>query len=903
MSGVVRFVAGVALMFTGIFTGNLALAKAGYYLGMSGLIEEAAKLFLPKPPKTRIRQDVEYAGTVEPRRIIYGELRVGGMNTIRPIVAGASGQFLYQVLTVAGHEVDDITDVWFNQDLIADANIAAVTGAAGDGAVTSGKYQNQASIRRYLGTSTQAADWKLVNEGPSGFWTTAHQGRGVAYLALTFTLKEKLFGSGKPEVSCKVRGKKCYDPRLDSSPGANPTTTAYKAWTKNPALQLADYLTDADVGRGISPLKIDWDLVVTAANICDENVAIPGSTTQDRYTCSVVLDATGVRPEDNIKALAGAMLGVCYRQGGKWRMYAGTDQTPSFTMTEANIVGAYTFRHEMPMGEKYNYVRGTFMDSARNYMECEYEPRASATYEAADGLRLPKDAPFLTCTDQWEAQRNSIILSRRSRMSQTLTARFDLAAFNVRPFMVGTMTLAEMGWNAQRVVCLSWEFIGDGTIELMLQEDAATIWDDPATGDYSTPGSGMSGSSDSYTPDPPSSLTATSIPNGILFTWELPVDWLSSDVVELWEYTASTPFASATRIWQGRTSATIIPKTDTTTRYYWIRTRAFNDNASATVPSASGVAGRALTASATLAATPSVSTLSDTDTTSSITTPSVTVAATGGTPGYTYAWTKLSGGTISITSSSSASTTFSATGLTSGESRTAIFRCTVTDSVAGTATCDVTVTITRSAFSASASPTSLSATGTGTSVTTASATVTPAGGVAPYSYSWAKVSGGTITATSPTSASSTFSATGLASGESRTAVFRCTVTDSTSGTPLTATADVSITITRSAAMTVALTPTSLTKQGTSPSLTTASVTALASNGVGPYSYAWAYVSGDSFTINSPSAATTTFSKTGAVVGTAYSGTYRCTATDSTGGTPLTATADIVVTIERLETEG
>ena len=77
-----------------------------------------------------------------------------------------------------------------------------------------------------------------------------------------------------------------------------------------------------------------------------------------------------------------------------------------------------------------------------------------------------------------------------------------------------------------------------------------------------------------------------------------------------------------------------------------------------------------------------------------------------------------------------------------------------------------------------------------------------------------------------------------------------------------------------------------------------SQTATASGGTAPYTYAWTKVSGDSITIDSASAATTTFRATSVAAGEMRTATFRCTATDSTGGTPLTATADINVTIDR-----
>lgn len=79
------------------------------------------------------------------------------------------------------------------------------------------------------------------------------------------------------------------------------------------------------------------------------------------------------------------------------------------------------------------------------------------------------------------------------------------------------------------------------------------------------------------------------------------------------------------------------------------------------------------------------------------TTGTCTCTAVGGVPGYTYAWTLVSGTGISATAASSNVTAFTATGLTTGETRSAVFRCTVTDSAGQVtiAVSDVTVDIQR----------------------------------------------------------------------------------------------------------------------------------------------------------------------------------------------------------------
>ena len=79
----------------------------------------------------------------------------------------------------------------------------------------------------------------------------------------------------------------------------------------------------------------------------------------------------------------------------------------------------------------------------------------------------------------------------------------------------------------------------------------------------------------------------------------------------------------------------------------------------------------------------------------------------------------------------------------------------------------------------------------------------------------------------------------------------------------------------------------------SGSITSDPATGIASGGSGGYSYAWTFISGNSYTINTPSTATTSFT-TFLSAGQIKSGVYRCTVTDSSAAT---AFADITVELE------
>jgi hypothetical protein len=195
------------------------------------------------------------------------------------------------------------------------------------------------------------------------------------------------------------------------------------------------------------------------------------------------------------------------------------------------------------------------------------------------------------------------------------------------------------------------------------------------------------------------------------------------------------------------------------------------------------------------------------DDTTTVTTGTVTGTASGGTAPFAYKWTRASGSTgITITSSTSNSTTFRAATLAAGETRSGVFTLTVTDANGATDSANVTVSISRAAaLSASVSPTSVSGSGsTATITSTATATASASGGSGPFSYSWTKVSGGAITPATPGSATTKFTATGTTAGESRTAVFKCTITDSVGQTAVTA--NVTVTITSTATTGATYTP-------------------------------------------------------------------------------------------------
>ena len=680
MAKAINAVIGVVLI-----AADIAFAHTGWLtkIGAAMLLGAAAQALGPKPPHAPPLGGigVNYSGTLEPRRILYGQLKVGGMHAAPPLTSGNNNDYLHEVLVLAGHPVNAITDIYFDQIRIPSANIGAVSGTSNDGVISgipdppsgqvNGKvYNSKAWIRRYLGTQS-TADYILTNTFT--VWDANHKGQDVAYIAVQFKHDQDAFSGGSPQVTALLQGKKVYDPRLDSTNGGSGTQrytdASTWAYSTNPALCLRDYLTSS-LGLGESNARIDDTLVSAAANKCDEDVLVPipvliglcnwtnGSsavngdhtlfkavlsvgnyvkgpngtmylvsavdsdvqfhisvnypgttapaqvtqynnlnitwTSQKRYTCNTALDAT-TRFEDNIATLASAMMGYCPYSGGKWRMVAGGWSGSAFTLTESDLVGGLTIQCTTPRKDLYNTVRGNFIDPQQNYQPAEFPALMNAAYVTEDGGEVMYlETNFPCCNTSYEAQRNGFVYSRQSRNRRVITAQFGMSAFGVKVWETGTVTIGELGWNAQTVRCTSWKFLPQGVIELTLQEAYSADWADPQISDYVTTGVSVAPIPQHYLPYPPTNLVATSIPGAIEFTVTLPDQFVPGSLIDLYEYTAATPFGSATLIATGVTNKFTIAKADQVTRYYWVRTRSNSSSFTSNIyPATNGLAAAA----------------------------------------------------------------------------------------------------------------------------------------------------------------------------------------------------------------------------------------------------------------------------------------------------------------------
>jgi hypothetical protein len=440
-----------------------ALIVAATYAIPVALSMAATRLLAPKMPTYAdlAGRGVMTRNPVAPRQIVYGQTKCSG-----PIVylatSGSKNQFLHIVVAVAGHQVEEIGDVYFNEDLV-------LTGA-GDGYGT-GIFSN-CLIHKKLGTTTQTVDTVLEADFPTE-WDSTHRLRGIAYVYCKLTYSAEVFPGGIPNISAVVKGKLVYN--LATS------TTVYSA---NPAYCLRDYLTDTDLGMGMTTAEIDDTACAAAATVCDGTVAHLPSGTEARYECSGQA-VTSSTPDAIIGQLLSSMAGNIAYSGGKVVMYAGAYRTPTVTLTEAHLAGAVSVTTRASARDRVNAVKGTYISAANQWTAADFPSRYSSTYTAEDnGITHWRDVVLPFTTSSSAAQRIAVINLRQARQEIIFSARFNLNAMQLRAGDTVMITNAKFGWTAKVFEVIDWSLANEGTppqpvIAMTLRETDSTVyaWD------------------------------------------------------------------------------------------------------------------------------------------------------------------------------------------------------------------------------------------------------------------------------------------------------------------------------------------------------------------------------------------------------------------------------------------
>jgi hypothetical protein len=386
---------------------------------------------------------------------IYGQVRKGGVITYIE-TTGTENRYLHQVISLAGHEVEEIGDIYINDDDVT---------LDGSGFVTSDGWSSKIRVRKKLGTANQTADSGLNNASTK--IDGDFRGRGIAYIYVRYDYDQDVFANGLPLVTAVIKGKKVFDPR-----------TSTTAWSANAALCIRDYLTSE---YGLSDDQIDDTAFSAAANICDENVSLSGGGTEKKYTINGVVRADrshGDVLQDMLTACAGSL----FWGGGKWKLVVGDYVAPTKVLTLDDLRGPISLSTRINVRDQFNGVQGIFNSASDRWMTMDYPSISSSTFVAQDGGEqkfLDLALPFTT--SKATAQRLAKLTLYRAREQMTFAADFGLNAFDVEVGEIIALTNERYGWDEKEFECVGWAFGasdgGDLRVTLTLRETSEAAFD------------------------------------------------------------------------------------------------------------------------------------------------------------------------------------------------------------------------------------------------------------------------------------------------------------------------------------------------------------------------------------------------------------------------------------------
>ena len=583
-------------------TATSAALVAGASVGTAGLAAAAALTTIAytsyatkkaeadaRKAAARAPRDITVRSAVEPARIIYGTARTSGpvvYTNTAPTPGTQDNSTLWTVISLCQHEIEDITAIWLDGDQI----LSSAIDWSGTGGVTSGKYgpigsNEVTNFYRRLGTDTQTHVTQLVTNFGSD-WTAAHDGKGVAYIVAAFELGtatgEGVWAQGAPQnIRAVIKGKKIYDPRLDSTQTAIPGSGSHRLndsstweWSDNPALCVADYLHDSRLGmgaEGVSYNDIDWELVATAADVCDVTVSTPGGS-QKRFTCNGAISA-GETYANNIKTLLSSMGGSLTWSGGKYRIRALAYEAPTYTFTGDDVIGEIQIQPETPRAQRFNLVRGTYIDPESDYVRTEFLPVENTSFKNTrdDGQSLNRQIELPMTNNEYTAQRIAYKQLNVGNQQMRCVVPLNFRAMKVAVGDRIQLTIDEVSFSNKVFRVEGWQFSPQGGYTLTLQEDSSSAYADPTSpGDYSTRTLAGTVSFADQAVSAPSGLSATSEEVANFLSWDAPPRASGYDEIEV--------YASATSAWSassaiGRTRGTTFRHElpHGTQRYYWVR--------------------------------------------------------------------------------------------------------------------------------------------------------------------------------------------------------------------------------------------------------------------------------------------------------------------------------------------
>lgn len=477
----------------GSFVAYTALPNIGLFL--------ASRLLAPKPPK--IAGQERQASVIQvqigevPREAVFGRARTAG-SLIKAFNWG--GKYGTDLEVIGYALMDHLSDGL--EGFYVGENYYAYTGWGAQAAFSDSKGANL-WVMFQPGYPDQTPPEEVRTNGG---WANTVTCAGVAVVWVMYRANPDMFPGGRPQLSFVVRGKRCYDPRFDSTvPGGfgpqrwtDPSTWV---WTDNPAVCHYNYMRGVYacdrvnepgqllIGRGLSATEAPPERVAYAANLCDELVALKAGGTEKRYRCGGVIRAN--EPFGAVAEMFEAAMGglIVQRQGGV-EIEPGHAKTPVLTFIDDDLIDGepVSFSRITPRSDKVNSVAARYVEPGQAWADHAAPVRRSLVDIAGDGVLREDTLPLVLVQSGTQAQRCAEIRRRAARLPRRATVTLgphfgrvedgDWVAWQSDRFHAGATV-----WY--RVA--AWTRGAGRRVRLTLHEIAASVYSWTAASDEATP--------------------------------------------------------------------------------------------------------------------------------------------------------------------------------------------------------------------------------------------------------------------------------------------------------------------------------------------------------------------------------------------------------------------------------
>jgi hypothetical protein len=436
------------------------------------------KALMPKPKMPEGGTMVNARGATNAAELVYGQVRKGGTITYIE-TTGSTNKILHQIIVLAAHEVQEIGDIYFNDEIVTMSN-ENVTSEPYNGYAKVYKHRgNQTSINTAFANSTKTLANTLhqeVNDDTNNELPTDFIGKGVAYLYCRFVYNQDAFAAGLPTVTAVVKGKKVV-----RTVNGTAQTAAYSA---NPAWCVRDFLTSS---YGLNDNQIDYATFEAAADICDEtqkngvDIYTDGSKRYEMNGTIQLDQPMGSVLTDMVATMGGSL----FWGAGYWKLYAGSFITPTKTLTLDDFRSGISIDTRVSMRDNFNKVTGTFNDKEQDWISADYPAVTSSLFLADDNnveSALDFQLPFTTNNLQAQLLAKQTLM--RSREQITLSADFSLEALDLEVGDFVKLEIDRYGWGssaAKTFEVVGWRLspsseTGDIRINLSLRESSENAY-------------------------------------------------------------------------------------------------------------------------------------------------------------------------------------------------------------------------------------------------------------------------------------------------------------------------------------------------------------------------------------------------------------------------------------------